>query len=905
MHNTHSNIFNKFDEQKEEEEEEEEEEEDINIDDIDFEPVRSNTYEQQPRSISKMDDSIENNPVSNFNSNNLKFYPFSNNKLTRSTATLNLSLNKPNMTPTNSELRVTSSRLGNNTNTSNVNVRDDEDDDDDIEMDGGNVHHFMHKWSPFNDIPPTTPNLKRTASISHLSPFITNPETLKKWNYSKQTSFPAQPRSNLGSSLSSNVDNQWNNKNRTTLNPEVFQSSGLRSKVATIEKPLYPKKLNMPNTPVKRYPLKDTTNLLNIRPSPVMEEGMVSPLKVNQFNLHFMGSVTTDKNKKAFSVDSGVNSLNSSPLGKERLLNISHDTNISTIIEHELDGSISNFQSSKDSLNSTTISTTNNTNRFKKIKKNRESVVFKNTELTHSLQQFTDELYGTDDNTKNNIERSDLKYTVQISDTGKSPNSLSFFNKFPPPLKLNRNKFNTSPIRTLSSDSEPALNTPTKRKSSIHKRPTIIIDPPQQYSDKKVYSPTKVKRHINATIKPSLVNPDSHLFEQFVDVRVIGEGEFSKVYQATLPDIEKRIAIKSVTPNKHSPANRILQEIKLLAEIKENQLDREGKEYVIDFISSWKNMDSFYIMTTYYENGNLDTFLQDQITIKKKRLEDWRIWKIIVELCLALRFIHDSCSIVHLDLKPANIMISFEGNLKLADFGMATHLPLEDISFENEGDREYIAPEIISDCIYDFRADIFSLGLMIVEIAANVVLPDNGNAWHKLRSGDLSDAGRLSSTEIHPESLFSGTTHIDTDLTEFESFFNLHDYDHDPKDDISNNENGNDSNKARPSNHYNNSANTRNNQDTASSNFHNHNNHSVSKMLSSSSKIPAWVPKFLIDGKSLEKMVKWMIEPDYTRRPTANEILHSEECQYVEVTRKAGAIVQEDDFGPKPVFFEL
>ena len=110
------------------------------------------------------------------------------------------------------------------------------------------------------------------------------------------------------------------------------------------------------------------------------------------------------------------------------------------------------------------------------------------------------------------------------------------------------------------------------------------------------------------------------------------------------------------------------------------------------------------------------------------------------ELSLALRFIHDSCRVVHLDLKPANVLITFEGTLKLADFGMAAKLPISEEGFENEGDREYIAPEIIADGVYDFRADIFSLGLMIVEIAANVVLPDNGNAWHKLRSGDLSDA---------------------------------------------------------------------------------------------------------------------------------------------------------------------
>merc|ERR1712093_738574 len=113
------------------------------------------------------------------------------------------------------------------------------------------------------------------------------------------------------------------------------------------------------------------------------------------------------------------------------------------------------------------------------------------------------------------------------------------------------------------------------------------------------------------------------------------------------------------------------------------------------------------------------------------RLDDFRIWKILLEAGQGLKHIHDS-GFIHLDLKPANIFITFEGILKIGDFGMATSWPAQS-GIEGEGDREYIGPEILMGH-YDKPADIFALGLIILEIAGNVQLPDNGPTWTRLRS---------------------------------------------------------------------------------------------------------------------------------------------------------------------------
>lgn len=101
-----------------------------------------------------------------------------------------------------------------------------------------------------------------------------------------------------------------------------------------------------------------------------------------------------------------------------------------------------------------------------------------------------------------------------------------------------------------------------------------------------------------------------------------------------------------------------------------------------------------------------------------------------------IQYIHDN-NFIHLDLKPANVFIDWEGVLKIGDFGLASPWPAP-TDLDGEGDREYIGPEVLSGQ-FDKPADIFALGMIMLEIAGNIILPDNGTSWQRLRTGDLSD----------------------------------------------------------------------------------------------------------------------------------------------------------------------
>ncbi len=406
----------------------------------------------------------------------------------------------------------------------------------------------------------------------------------------------------------------------------------------------------------------------------------------------------------------------------------------------------------------------------------------------------------------------------------------------------------------------------------------------------------------------SLDLDDDLLTSKFDTVQVLSKGVFSIVYTVT------KKPSSSLSPSSHLTENsvhtkyivkrtkkpllgprakaRALEEVHILQALNtystpsspssysssSSSQQMNGKEYIISYIDYWESNSHLYILTEFYENGNLSTFLSETGQVKK--LDEWRVWKILVELCLGLRFIH-SKNFLHLDLKPANVFISFEGNLKIGDFGMAIKCPdfpnrsnnLKSnggtLDMDREGDREYIAPEIISDNTYGKAADIFSLGLIMLESAANIVLPGNGESWQKLRSGDLSDAGKLSSGELNEYLNHDNNNNYDDD--EFQI-------------------NGIDSNMIM----------SQHDLEFIARQKRNMAKH-LPKIYKSIPDIPSWAPEFMINkSDTLDNVVKWMLQPDPMKRPTAEELITLEPFIFVDQHRKAGAVIYEGDYGPDP-----
>ncbi|KAK2788224.1 hypothetical protein FQN52_006763 [Onygenales sp. PD_12] len=376
---------------------------------------------------------------------------------------------------------------------------------------------------------------------------------------------------------------------------------------------------------------------------------------------------------------------------------------------------------------------------------------------------------------------------------------------------------------------------------------------------------------------------DPSLTARFEKVELVGTGEFSQVYRVTEAQSTTPFGSPFTQPSENLARSASRPErvwaVKKSKQAFTGPRDRErrnnevlilkalaGSDYIISYADSWESNNFLYIQTEFCEEGSLDVFLS-QVGLKA-RLDDFRIWKILLELSLGLKHIHDS-GFIHLDLKPANILITFEGVLKIADFGMASPWPAA-AGIEGEGDREYIGPEVLMGR-YDKPADIFALGLIMFETAGNVELPDNGVSWQKLRNGDISDVPSLTwsreTSNIHRDA--SGNP-----LPENCSFEQL-------------------------------CASDSNDDHFGTSRFSIHNDSRMDQCqnispLARSGELSE-PPSFMTDAtndQALDTIVRWMISPDPADRPVADQIIQTFGVQWAERRRRAGATIYEGNWGP-------
>ena len=192
------------------------------------------------------------------------------------------------------------------------------------------------------------------------------------------------------------------------------------------------------------------------------------------------------------------------------------------------------------------------------------------------------------------------------------------------------------------------------------------------------------------------------------DKKPLGKGAFGEVWKVTHDNSKKTYCIKMMN-------KRDIYEQKLI-----NQINKEisimynvNHPYSIKLYNHFEDNEKIYLIMELATNGNLYNFIQNKKNQKNKNKD--LIKKIIVQTIEIIKHLH-SLNIIYRDIKPENILLDKDYNIKLCDYGWASYVTAGHFLNTFCGTPEYVSPEIIKKYPYNEKVDIWGIGVLIFEL---------------------------------------------------------------------------------------------------------------------------------------------------------------------------------------------
>jgi serine/threonine-protein kinase len=202
--------------------------------------------------------------------------------------------------------------------------------------------------------------------------------------------------------------------------------------------------------------------------------------------------------------------------------------------------------------------------------------------------------------------------------------------------------------------------------------------------------------------------PETKQFGRYEILAELGRGAMGVVYKARDPQIDRMVAVKTVSMWGQEPEEEQEFRLRFMNEAQAaGRLHHPGIVAVFDVGEHPESKDP-YIVLEYVDGETLNRILH-----REKKLSLGRALKLTEEIADALDYAHAQ-GVIHRDIKPGNILITQEGHAKIADFGIAK-LNLAHFTLPGKvlGTPAYMAPEQLSGEGCDGRSDVFSLGVIL------------------------------------------------------------------------------------------------------------------------------------------------------------------------------------------------
>ncbi|KAF5745753.1 hypothetical protein HS088_TW07G01346 [Tripterygium wilfordii] len=214
-----------------------------------------------------------------------------------------------------------------------------------------------------------------------------------------------------------------------------------------------------------------------------------------------------------------------------------------------------------------------------------------------------------------------------------------------------------------------------------------------------------------------------HATGNFNASNCIGSGGFGSTYKAEISP-GTLVAVKRLAVGRFQGVQQFDNEIKALGSVRHPNL--------VTLIGYHASETEMFLIYNYLPEGSLENFIRE----RSQRAVDWKIiHKIALDIARALAHLHDQCAprVLHRDVKPSNILLDNDFNAYLSDFGLSRLLETSETHATTgvAGTFGYVAPEYALTCRVSEKADVYSYGVVLLELISDKKALDPSFSSHE------------------------------------------------------------------------------------------------------------------------------------------------------------------------------